>query len=201
MPPPPGFQFQLLPAPPTQRYWFLTEDGTKLVQVQADRFMFNWRQVKGDEIYPRYESLVPEFQSLLETFLRYAAETAAVDWCELQCQPDPCGGRFTEYAWPAGSDSYRLEKDPEPDSLPPVEDTQLQQRFRIVDDDGIPVGRLYVVVTPALHQPGLRPAHFVTMLARGRPDKGGPIQGALHSLIARTKCSSTVSRGHNSRDA
>jgi uncharacterized protein (TIGR04255 family) len=41
--------------PDLQRIWFLSEDGTKLIQVQKDRFVINWRIVVGDEKYPHYE--------------------------------------------------------------------------------------------------------------------------------------------------
>jgi uncharacterized protein (TIGR04255 family) len=37
------------------RFWFISDDLTRLVQVQRDRLIINWRKVTGDEVYPRYE--------------------------------------------------------------------------------------------------------------------------------------------------
>ncbi len=40
------------------RFWFLSEDGTNLIQIQRDRLVVNWRQQTGDEVYPRYEPVL-----------------------------------------------------------------------------------------------------------------------------------------------
>jgi uncharacterized protein (TIGR04255 family) len=83
----PELQFQVMHGAPPQRYWFLSEDGTQIVQVQNDRLMFNWRQVSGSEPYPRYATLAPQFSQLLETFLTCKSvdrEAAEVTWVELQ---------------------------------------------------------------------------------------------------------------------
>ena len=41
--------------PNATRFWFIGDPGTRLIQVQRDRFVINWRKVTGDEAYPRYE--------------------------------------------------------------------------------------------------------------------------------------------------
>lgn len=180
---PQGVQFQLLPGPPTQRYWFLSTDGTKIVQVQSDRFMFNWRQVEGDEPYPRYETLRPEFEALLETFLEHAHGSTPATWCELQyVNPIPAEGDTPGTPGQLARILKYLEKDPERHFLPPVEDTQIQQRFRIVNDQGDPVGRLYLIVVPAFHQVDLHPAYVLTLLARGRPAAGPLSPGVVDFL-------------------
>ncbi len=65
-----------------------------------------------------------------------------------------------------------LEKDPEREVLPPVEDTQLQQRFRIKNDSGESIGRLYVTAVPGFNRSDLSPVYVLTLLARGRPEAG-----------------------------
>jgi uncharacterized protein (TIGR04255 family) len=55
---------------PAVRCWFIDESGNRLLQVQKDRFIYNWRKVKGDEIYPRYESIKDKFK---EEWLRFCA--------------------------------------------------------------------------------------------------------------------------------
>ncbi|MGH8591471.1 MAG: TIGR04255 family protein, partial [Gammaproteobacteria bacterium] len=39
---------------PMPRVWFLSAEGTRLVQVQRDYFILNWRKLDTDAVYPRY---------------------------------------------------------------------------------------------------------------------------------------------------
>lgn len=54
------------------RCWFLSQTGNDLIQVQPDRFVRNWRKVKGDETYPRYASLRPRFEEAWRGFSDFA---------------------------------------------------------------------------------------------------------------------------------
>ena len=47
---------------PTPRSWFVSESNDHLVQIQADRLVFNWRGGGGQ--YPRYDTLRPRFDAL-----------------------------------------------------------------------------------------------------------------------------------------
>src|SRR5262245_52630166 len=44
------------------RNWFLDDKKTQLIQLQRDRFIRNWRQLQGDETYPRFGYLIQEFR-------------------------------------------------------------------------------------------------------------------------------------------
>lgn len=46
------------------RRFFINKAGDKLIQLQTDRLLFNWRKNTGNESYPR-------FSSVLEDFLRF----------------------------------------------------------------------------------------------------------------------------------
>lgn len=46
---------------PLPRVWFVSEDESQLIQFQADRFYFNWRE-RGTE-YPRYSHIIQRFES------------------------------------------------------------------------------------------------------------------------------------------
>jgi len=45
---------------PIPRVWFISSEGSQLVQFQADRYYFNWRQ-RGD-VYPRYSTIIRKFE-------------------------------------------------------------------------------------------------------------------------------------------
>jgi len=184
-----------------QRYWFLNEDGTQLVQVQPDRLLFNWRKVGGNEVYPRYENLLPRYTDLLRSFLscgEVVEKQAKVAWVEIQyVNPIEIKPHNGVGHGQLGSILNLLVKDPPRKALPPVEDIQLQERFRVNWPDGEPRGRLYLTATPGLTAVPAEGrenlvAYVVTLLARGRPGKQeDPVEAVEdflnvgHNLIVR----------------
>jgi uncharacterized protein (TIGR04255 family) len=81
-----GFRFIAghLPLP---RCWFLDQTGTRLIQLQADRFIHNWRKVTGKEEYPRYEAIRDEFVSRWDEFCGFLGDLGVskpiLNACEL----------------------------------------------------------------------------------------------------------------------
>jgi uncharacterized protein (TIGR04255 family) len=49
-------------AQPPIRCWYINEPGTRLLQIQKDRFIHNWRKEGSREEYPRYETIRPIFE-------------------------------------------------------------------------------------------------------------------------------------------
>lgn len=60
-------------APPT-RLWFLSRDKQRLLQVQHDRLIMNWRAGEGGNPYPRYRSLRASFETRMEDFISFLNE-------------------------------------------------------------------------------------------------------------------------------
>jgi uncharacterized protein (TIGR04255 family) len=58
---------------PLPRIWFLHGDG-RIIQVQRDRFLHNWRKLKPTDEYPRYRSVFKMFQSHFSTFQEFLNE-------------------------------------------------------------------------------------------------------------------------------
>ena len=54
-----------------QRVWFIHEKQNSLIQVQHDRFLYNWRKLKEDDEYPRYEKVFGSFKECFATFRRF----------------------------------------------------------------------------------------------------------------------------------
>ncbi|MCJ7543417.1 MAG: TIGR04255 family protein [Phycisphaerae bacterium] len=59
--------------PPLPRYWFLDESETKLIQLQTNWFLHNWRKVTGAEEYPRFEAISTEFFDRWRQFADFCA--------------------------------------------------------------------------------------------------------------------------------
>lgn len=72
---------------PDARCWFLDDTGTRLLQLQRDRFIHNWRRVAGDEEYPRFpavsETLRKEWNRLCEFLKSESLGPPEVNQCEV----------------------------------------------------------------------------------------------------------------------
>lgn len=65
---------RLLDVPPLPRIWFLSEDEARIIQVQRDRFLHNWKKVRAEDQYPRYRTVVETFRSHLRDFQSFLKE-------------------------------------------------------------------------------------------------------------------------------
>lgn len=76
-----------LPPGPHFRCWFIDESKNNLIQVQKDRFILNWRKVRGNESYPHYDYIRPTFENewvrFCEMLEQEGMETPEVSQCEV----------------------------------------------------------------------------------------------------------------------
>jgi uncharacterized protein (TIGR04255 family) len=64
---------------PENRLWLVHKSGETLIQLQDDRFLFNWRLTGQGEAYPGYDRLYPEFSRQLSRFCEFLdGEDAAI---------------------------------------------------------------------------------------------------------------------------
>jgi uncharacterized protein (TIGR04255 family) len=56
----------------SQRSQFIRSDGERMIQVQDSRFILNWK--KQASAYPSYDSLLPEFRTMLHAFEAFSVE-------------------------------------------------------------------------------------------------------------------------------
>lgn len=60
--------------PELRRTWFLNQSGGALIQVQEDRFLFNWKRVEGTDSYPSYHQVIAQFEKHFSTFCAFFRE-------------------------------------------------------------------------------------------------------------------------------
>ncbi len=182
--PVPGLR--LLEQPETPRCWFLEKPGNRLIQVQQDRLIYNWRRVVDSDQYPHYAQVKDAFAREYERLSQFVkteerAGQLEPNWCETtyinHLLPDP--GR-----WAPGE----LEKlftvfGPRPDGgfLPPAEQGQFAFTFLIPDSAGEPLGRLHVSLARAIRQKDSAHLLVFELTARGRPDGEG-LDGVLRFM-------------------
>lgn len=63
-----GIQLEFHELPPMRRSWLISADGQRLLQVQHDRFLYNWKRETTDTPYPSFEKIRPEFERYLKHF-------------------------------------------------------------------------------------------------------------------------------------
>lgn len=135
------FQLEILDVPPLHRAWFGNDDDTRLIQIQSDRFVHNWRQQKGDP-YPRFETLYEDFAASLQRFERVLARTGVpeltynhvevtyINWIEAERLSD-----FLVISEPPELGGY---------GVAPIPDEQGYSARYVVEGDQGTIGRLYV---------------------------------------------------------
>jgi uncharacterized protein (TIGR04255 family) len=64
-----GIAFQIVPLPPFRRVRMSTEDRQHSVQIQGDRFIFNWTKTSKEMTYPRFGPLYRQFDELWNKFV------------------------------------------------------------------------------------------------------------------------------------
>ncbi len=95
-------QWQVVDEPLPTRYWFLNDKGDQLIQLQPDRFLYNWRKRNGQDADPRYESIRSSFESELGRFRSFLAEEQIP-----QPVPNQCEVTYVNHIFP-GTDHQPL---------------------------------------------------------------------------------------------
>jgi uncharacterized protein (TIGR04255 family) len=88
--PPPGqmVKMEFTDIPPLPRVWFSNDETNSLLQIQPDRFLYNWRRLAGEKDYIGYPSCKDNFLKnllIFEEFLKEEglSESLSVRQCEL----------------------------------------------------------------------------------------------------------------------
>lgn len=61
-------QLRVRSAPDLARMWFIHEDKSQILQVQRDRFTFNWRKIDLNQQYPGFSSICDTFEDFYNRF-------------------------------------------------------------------------------------------------------------------------------------
>ncbi len=62
-------QIDLAAGPPLPRVWFISENDQTLIQIQRDRFLYNWKRPDPLSVpYPSYDFVIDEFEKHLGEF-------------------------------------------------------------------------------------------------------------------------------------
>lgn len=166
------------------RYWMLSEDESRLLQVQHDFVALNWRrQESTPSSYPRYTTLRSSFARYLDEI-----ERVVVGEGKSKLQPNWCEVTYVNHVEAAsGSEPLMLSEvtnvawlPPEDAFLPRPEDAQFGMRF-LIEDGGSPIGRLTIGANPVIRRADGMALWSITLTARVRSAEGS-LAGAFRAL-------------------
>ncbi len=167
-----GTGFQLVGVLGMPRVFFISQEGNDLFQLQADRFIHNWRKINDRDVYPRFESVFAQFDRGLEDFLDAMAAAGLGPVVPNQCEISYINHLpLTDSSDAGGLAAQLFEGFPARLSLEGVgspEDTRFLMRYALPNGDGAPIGRLIVTVEPARRMDG-QSVMQLSLTARGQP--------------------------------
>nr|WP_249309568.1 TIGR04255 family protein [Ralstonia insidiosa] len=153
--------------PPLRRSWFINEDGRNLIQLQSDRFLFNWQRASNGDAYPSYGVVIEQFESHLRDFMDFCREIGVGELAFKQFElvyvnliSQSNGLDVT------GFDSLLTDHVRSGDRsrfLPEVDGFNWATAYSLPDGKG----RLHVLAQSALNQPGTERPVRLELAARG----------------------------------
>ena len=165
--------FRLVSSPKI-RLWFVSSDGTQLVQTQRDLFALNWRkQTNAEGSYPHYQNVKESFAHELKRFNAFTEGHGLG-----RIVPKVCELTYTNHVRTSSQGSAHaaiwslLTVLRPPDStgfLPPVEDGRINLRYPMIQNDRL-LGRLNVVLQPAVVLNTQEPILNLSLIAKSTSD-------------------------------
>ena len=100
-----GFPF------PLPRIWFINEQKNGLIQLQNDRFHYNWRKIQQDESYPRYQTVINAFTNNLAIFQKYLQDENLGKFEPIECELTYLNHIFKGEGWESVTDLNQIVPD------------------------------------------------------------------------------------------
>jgi uncharacterized protein (TIGR04255 family) len=194
-----GLQFPVLEVPPLPRFWFIHRNENELIQLQADRFIKNWRKSGEGDAYPHYEKvrdwLEQDFRKFQDFASREKLGTIDVNQCEVTYVNHIVAGE----GWASHEDLDKvltMWKHPGAPFPGKAEDAAFHARFPIRDGSGHPVGRLHADVQAAIRNTDGKPMFVLNLTARGLLGKSTEFLDLGREWIVRSFAEMTTTEMH-----
>jgi uncharacterized protein (TIGR04255 family) len=163
---------ELVPADALPRAYFRNPDAGELVQVQPDRFTFNWLKTGPDHSYPHSEATLDRFSDLYRSFENFVASRGLGEVRILQCELTNVNAIPVSDVGETFADVATVLKLPDwrPDSPSVCLEGQVAgARHLMLNDEGKPFGRVHSFGQPALRVTDNELTFRLDIVARGAP--------------------------------
>ncbi len=162
---------------PLPRVWYISESNTELVQLQPNRFAYNWRKRESAQSYPSYATLKVKFTKELQEFVKFVeSERLGVfkpNLCELTYINHIVSGDGWNTLGEVDKVLTLLAGRYSDEYLPGLERIGANAAWVFKDAGGNPLGRLRMTATPQVRKSDRKPLLSVQMIARGIPQSAG----------------------------
>jgi len=178
---------ELVEVPPLPRLWLISKKGDQLIQLQKDRFLFNWRKTSEEHIYPRYSFVRSSFDRYRNEFASFVVETTEQNLRPIQYEltyinhipeglsswrkPAEIGGILPDVSWQAEPGRF----------LPDPESVDFRVSFILPDR----LGRLHVRARNARRKSDNLGVILLEITARGFGDEIDAWFNVAHDWIVR----------------
>lgn len=154
---------------PEVRCWLIDQRENHLVQIQKDRFHFNWKKVTGDEIYPKYDTCRPRFRREWERFSQFLVDEKLGSAQVTQCEVTYVNHLEMGLGWNSYSELHKVFT-----GLASMSDRKLLREPEHLSLNYVYVipgkkGRLHIDVRPGIRREGGTQIIQLQMTARGKP--------------------------------
>jgi uncharacterized protein (TIGR04255 family) len=155
-----NLQLEHVLLPPMRRAWLINADGTHLIQLQDDRFLFNWKQVQESNTYPSYEKVVHGFREHWSKYKAFLVEQGCGE-------PIPTQLEMTYFNFISGPEQLRdYGRNPAEDRFLSQADAVNWKTLHSLPDS---CGRLHVSAATARHVKSGEIGVRLDLTARGTP--------------------------------
>ena len=165
-----GPQLRINNLPDLARTWFIHEDDSKIIQVQRDRFMFNWRKTESSPTYPGFLTIFDEFEDLYNRFRQIIKEQRIGEINPLQYELTYIDQLFHGSGWHSLDDIgkiYNFIDAQQSDSFwAGAESMILRASFPVEDL----FGRLHLTISSRVKMPEQRQTLQTDFTIRGFPE-------------------------------
>jgi uncharacterized protein (TIGR04255 family) len=166
-------QFRFAGIVPPIRCWFLNESGNELVQVQSNRFVYNWRKQKDEDAYPRFQKISSLFSEMFNNFTSYIEKFELGKIVPNQCEVTYVNHIQPGVGWEKHNQignvfpSYTDQRSDDFLNAPESVGVNLGYVFR--DAATKPLGRLHVSISSEYRIADKLPILVMNLVSRGAP--------------------------------
>ncbi len=149
------------------RVWFVRSEQNRLIQLQDDKFYFNWRRMQEDEAYPRYKTIIKDFKKNLSVFEKFLEEEGLGPVNPERCELSYINHILKGEGWESVSDLTNIFRDlcwnTEDRFLPPPVSVGGQAVFQLPNNKG----RLELGLQQVMRRTDKRPMFVLHNIATG----------------------------------
>jgi len=152
---------------PEARCWFEEKSGSRLIQIQQDRFIHNWRKTEEQQEYPRYENVIrPAFEREWDRFCSFL-DQQGIGLPEVQ----QCEVKYVNHVDFDGWESFThlvdaLETWPGSRGFLPLPESASFITSYLMPENA---GRLRIIAQPAFRHVDSKSVIQLILMARGQP--------------------------------